>query len=131
TSSTIAAGEYRRERNGVGSASAAPRRPAPAVGNAGAALAFSSAGRAPILGAMRQALSLLLCAALALPSPWLAADPINLPDLGDDSSAIISPAQERKLGEDFMRRARGTLAIADDPEVTAYLQTLGQRLVAR
>src|SRR5581483_941087 len=44
---------------------------------------------------------------------------------------IISPAQERKLGEDLMRQARRTLTFLDDPEVNAYLQSLGQRLVSR
>jgi predicted Zn-dependent protease len=55
---------------------------------------------------------------------------INLPDLGDASATSISPAQERKLGEDFMRRARGALAIMDDPEISEYIQTLGRKLVA-
>lgn len=55
---------------------------------------------------------------------------LNLPDLGDGSASVISPAQERKLGEDFMRRARRQLAFVDDPEITGFLQSLGQRLVA-
>jgi predicted Zn-dependent protease len=54
----------------------------------------------------------------------------SLPDLGDASMAALSPAQERRLGEDFMRKARNTLAFLDDPEVNEYLQTLGQRLVS-
>ncbi|HEX7045373.1 MAG TPA: M48 family metalloprotease [Burkholderiales bacterium] len=73
---------------------------------------------------------LLLATALALPGSGAAADAINLPDLGDASAAVISPAEERKLGEDFMRRARSSLAISDDPEVTTYVQNLGQKLVA-
>jgi len=73
----------------------------------------------------------LLATALALPGNWAAADALNLPDLGDSSATVISPAEERKLGEDFMRRARSSLAISDDPEVTTYVQTLGQKLVAR
>ncbi len=59
------------------------------------------------------------------------ADNINLPDLGDESATVISPAQERRLGEDFMRHARQSLAFADDPELNEYLQSLGQRLVAQ
>jgi beta-barrel assembly-enhancing protease len=58
------------------------------------------------------------------------ANNINLPDLGDASATVISPAQERRLGEDFMRRARQSLAFVDDPELNDYLQTLGQRLLA-
>lgn len=58
------------------------------------------------------------------------ADNINLPDLGDESATVISPAEERRLGENFMRHARQTLAISDDPELNGYLQSLGQQLVA-
>ncbi len=54
----------------------------------------------------------------------------NLPDLGDESIAVISPAQERKLGEDLMRQSRRTLAFMNDPEISEYIQSLGQRLVA-
>ncbi len=58
------------------------------------------------------------------------ADSTNLPDLGDTSLAVISPAQERKLGQDFIRQARQTLTFMDDPEVNEYIQSLGERLVA-
>ena len=53
----------------------------------------------------------------------------SLPDLGDAAHAVISPAQERKLGETAMRQVRGSGAYLEDPEVNAYLNTLGQRLV--
>jgi predicted Zn-dependent protease len=58
------------------------------------------------------------------------ADNITLPDLGDASATTISPSQERRLGEDFMRRARQSLAFVDDPELNDYVQALGQRLLA-
>ncbi|MBI3778790.1 MAG: M48 family metallopeptidase [Gammaproteobacteria bacterium] len=58
------------------------------------------------------------------------ADTTNLPDLGDESLAVISPAQERKLGEDLMRQSRRTLAFMDDPEISEYIQSLGRKLVA-
>ena len=54
----------------------------------------------------------------------------NLPDLGDESIAVISPAQERRLGEDLMRQARRSLAFMNDPEINEYIQSLGQRLVS-
>jgi predicted Zn-dependent protease len=79
---------------------------------------------------MKRLLTALL-SLLAGFAPMAQANPINLPDLGDASSAVISPSQERKLGEDFMRKARRSLAFVDDPEVTTYIQNLGQRLVAR
>jgi len=58
------------------------------------------------------------------------ASTVNLPDLGEESAATISPAEERKLGEDFMRKARHSLAFNDDPELSEYIQSLGDKLVA-
>ncbi|MEI7967677.1 MAG: M48 family metalloprotease [Betaproteobacteria bacterium] len=55
---------------------------------------------------------------------------IDLPELGDTSSATISPAQERALGLDIMRQIRAAPAYLDDPEVKDYLDNLGYRLVA-
>jgi predicted Zn-dependent protease len=52
----------------------------------------------------------------------------NLPDLGDESAAVLSPREERRIGEDFMRQARAQLDILDDPELNEYLRHLGQRL---
>lgn len=53
----------------------------------------------------------------------------TLPELGDSSQAVISPAQERKLGEAAMRQVHASGAYLDDPEVVAYLNNLGHRLV--
>jgi predicted Zn-dependent protease len=53
----------------------------------------------------------------------------NLPDLGDPSQAILSGAQERKLGESVMRQIRGSGGYLNDPEVNGYLNELGNRLV--
>ncbi len=78
----------------------------------------------------RLLLSSLLSTLIVLSGPAVSANTINLPDLGDASRTVISPAQERRLGEDFMRRARQSLSFSHDPEISDYLQTLGQRLVA-
>lgn len=77
----------------------------------------------------RIALATVLAATLA--SAARGADNITLPDLGDESTAAITPAQERRLGEDFMRQARKALPFVDDAEANAYIQTLGSKLVAR
>jgi hypothetical protein len=53
----------------------------------------------------------------------------SLPDLGDESQALYSPAQERKLGESVVRQIRAAGAYLEDPEVNDYLNQLGQRLV--
>ncbi len=54
----------------------------------------------------------------------------QLPDLGDESQALYSPAQERKLGESVVHQIRAQGAYLDDPEVNDYLNELGHRLVA-
>jgi beta-barrel assembly-enhancing protease len=53
----------------------------------------------------------------------------SLPDLGDESQALYSPAQEKKLGESVVRQIRAQGGYLDDPEVNDYLNDLGQRLV--
>lgn len=52
----------------------------------------------------------------------------SLPDLGDVSETAISPAQERRLGENIMRSIRDHPAYLDDLEVVAYLNGIGHRL---
>lgn len=53
----------------------------------------------------------------------------GLPDLGDVSEAALSNNQERQLGEEAMREIRADKSYLDDPELTAYIQKLGMRLV--
>jgi len=53
-----------------------------------------------------------------------------LPELGDSSQVLLSPAQERKLGETVIRQLRAQGGYMNDPEVNDYLNELGQRLVA-
>ncbi|MFQ5995842.1 MAG: M48 family metalloprotease [Acidiferrobacterales bacterium] len=53
----------------------------------------------------------------------------NLPDLGDESATLMSPYEERKLGEAVMRDIRRSLPLLEDPEINDYVQHLGQRLV--
>ncbi len=55
--------------------------------------------------------------------------PQSLPELGDPSGAVMSLAQERRLGESVIREIRNSGAYLDDPEVNGYLNELGNRLV--
>ena len=55
---------------------------------------------------------------------------VRLPDFGDSAEATLSPADERALGEAFMREIRARLKLVDDPLVEQYIQSLGYRLVA-
>jgi predicted Zn-dependent protease len=86
---------------------------------------------------LRQRLIVAVVAAgLALQplAPMLSAIPLaaaqNLPNLGDEAQASLTPAQERKLGESVVRQIRASGAYMDDPEVNDYLNSLGMRLVA-
>ncbi|MCL4798405.1 MAG: M48 family metalloprotease [Burkholderiales bacterium] len=77
-----------------------------------------------------RALPAVLAVALAV-APLGYAPPAaaqNLPDLGDASQADLSPGEERRIGEAIMRDIRRDPAYVDDPEVSAYVQRLGDRL---
>ena len=70
---------------------------------------------------------LLLVLALV---PGLGGRAQNLPDLGERAQSELSPQQERRLGEQIMREIRRDPDYIDDPEISAYVQSVGQRLVA-
>jgi beta-barrel assembly-enhancing protease len=53
----------------------------------------------------------------------------RLPELGDSSGALVSSAQERRLGAEAMRELRAVGAVLNDPEVNAYLNDLGRRIL--
>jgi predicted Zn-dependent protease len=54
----------------------------------------------------------------------------TLPNLGDPSQTVLSPAQERQLGESIMRQVRTARQYVDEPEITDYINGLGFKLVA-
>ena len=54
----------------------------------------------------------------------------GLPDLGDISQEVISPQQERQIGEQSMFQIRADKSYLDDAEVADYLNLLGGSLVA-
>jgi predicted Zn-dependent protease len=54
----------------------------------------------------------------------------DLPDFGDSSGSLISPAQEMALGEAFMRSVRAQATLVTDPDIAGYIEQLGHRLVA-
>jgi beta-barrel assembly-enhancing protease len=74
---------------------------------------------------MKKLTLLALCLALALP-----AFPEGLPDLGDNSEATLNLAQERALGQRIMRDIRSDRDFIDDAELSAYINSLGSRLVS-
>ncbi len=73
-------------------------------------------------------ISSLFALFLVFASPVLAD---GLPDLGDTAQLALTPQMERRVGEAIMRDMRlHDPAFDDDPEATAYLNVLGNRLVS-
>ena len=54
----------------------------------------------------------------------------NLPDIGDSAGVFLSPAEEQKFGQAFMRSVRQHARLIDDLDTRHYLESLGQRLAA-
>ena len=52
-----------------------------------------------------------------------AAVPDALPELGDASSAIVSPAEERRLGQMFLKQVRSDVPAIDDEILKYYVAT--------
>ncbi|CAG7856321.1 Beta-barrel assembly-enhancing protease [biofilm metagenome] len=55
---------------------------------------------------------------------------IKLPDMGDSSGTIISPVEEKELGEAFFRSLHSEVTINQDAEVQEYIENIGQKLIA-
>lgn len=78
-------------------------------------------------------LSAIGLALLLTPTPALSGATeldLNLPDFGDSAGAIISPEMERRIGQAFLRHVRQHAKVIDDPEVQAYIDSLGFRLAS-
>lgn len=75
-----------------------------------------------MMGSMKnigKTLSAVACMALAVSSD--AAGPNELPELGDASSSIVSPAMERQIGEDFLRQVHSAVPTVSDPLLKYYV----------
>lgn len=53
---------------------------------------------------------------------------LNLPTWGAPAAHALSTTEERLLGRELLRQVRRTQPIIEDPELSAWLRTLGQRL---
>ncbi|MDX8386869.1 MAG: M48 family metalloprotease, partial [Gallionella sp.] len=67
-------------------------------------------------------LTLLLCL-----SPYTFSE--GLPDLGDISQTVLTPTQERQIGQQSMMQIRASQQYLDDVEVNDYLNQIGYKLV--
>ena len=74
----------------------------------------------------KQAVAALLMAFIAATSA-LADD---LPDLGNVAQTVLSPQQERRIGDEIMRQIRADRDYLDDAEIAEYLNSIGYRMVS-
>jgi predicted Zn-dependent protease len=74
---------------------------------------------------------LLVSVCLSCITTYSQAKDVELPDLGDSGAALMTPQQERRVGEAVMHTLRRAGLIVDDPLLTAYLNQLGYRLLAQ
>ncbi|WP_156774680.1 M48 family metalloprotease [Alkalilimnicola ehrlichii MLHE-1] len=84
----------------------------------------------------RQAFQLFIAALVAVAmllasvTAARASEELRLPDMGNPAAQVLSPSDEQAIGDELMRQLRQHLPLADDPEITAYIDELGQRLAA-
>src|ERR1700739_3762222 len=105
-------------------------------------LPAASADKQPV---MRRLLSLLACGLLcaatvvAADEPPTATLPLlsapsagsDLPDMGSPSAMILSQSDEYRLGAMVAKELRDQSALIEDPEVSEYINGVGQRLAAQ
>lgn len=73
----------------------------------------------------------ILAVAIALPALAAPAGSSGLPELGQDSTADISPAEQREIANKVMVQIRQSLDYVADPELNHYLDRIGNSLVAK
>ena len=79
---------------------------------------------------MKRGLAGALSLALSLPVTSVLSQPMGLPSMGAASSADLSPALERQLGEAIMAQGRRDPTYINDPELSQYLTTMGRKLAS-
>jgi predicted Zn-dependent protease len=75
-------------------------------------------------------LLMLLSQGIAPPNALAKNEDIQLPDIGDPADTILSPSEEQQLGTIIISQIRSSLNVVDDPELDAYVQSLGTRLIS-
>jgi len=98
-----------------------------------AARAFAMDLAAVAMVAMALAAAATLAVALSTAAaPAFAADDENepLPELGDSAERVLSPTQEKRIGDQFRRQLFRDPAYIADPEINAYLNRLGAQIAA-
>lgn len=76
----------------------------------------------------RRAVATLIIAAVGATPPAVFAQLANLPRLGDASADVLSPALERRIGEQIVQQMRRERVVADDAEVADWLNAFAASL---
>lgn len=79
---------------------------------------------------MQHAYKRILLTIFAILVPFCSANADPIPAANFSSPPLFSQVQDQQLGEAFMREIRRTMPLVQDPVVNAYIQSLGNRLVA-
>lgn len=84
-----------------------------------------------VVGVSAWPLVLILVASAVLFSTTAAAQSnrIRLPDFGDSSGGVLTRSDEARLGEAFLREILASKDLLKDPEVQAYVNDIGFKLV--
>lgn len=77
---------------------------------------------------MKPVLTVLATGLLLFCSPQAARAESELPELGDSTSAVVSPEQEYRLGRTWIRKLRGSTPTLNDPVLQDYLERHSYRL---
>ena len=72
-----------------------------------------------------------LLAVLGFVLPSAQANGVSLPDLGEASGGVLSPAEERKLGRSLLREIHRSAPLVTDPEINFYIDALGRQLLTQ
>jgi len=77
-------------------------------------------------------MAVFICAMLLLTNitSTAIAGNIELPSFGDPSGRVMTPTQERRLGQAFMRSISKSMKIVTDPLLISFIESLGMRLVS-
>ena len=89
---------------------------------------LSTTSNSRINGKLTRLLVFVFVIASLLPHSY--ARDIALPEIGDPSGRLLTPAQERRVGEAFMRNIRANMKVISDPLSNSYIQGLGERLLS-
>jgi len=71
-----------------------------------------------------------LLIALLILSPARLPAATDLPDIGDAAGGVVTPTEEKRVGESVMRNIQRSGHIINDPLIDSYLNHLGYKLIA-